>query len=267
VTLDRLTVRPTRSGAFEIAIGQNASAPDGVPRVGAEGAVDPLAYWRLNHTIADDNVDGATFEFVVDDTLLGDAPPDAVTLYRYEGGEWVASDPQVLATTNGSHRLRAHVAGLSVFAVGVRHAEVTVTDAGLGSSTVPVDDAVTVTATVRNDGTTAATRTLALEVGDERAVVRNVTVPAGEHRTVRLLAEPNRTGTYVVRVGNESAGELRVVAAETATATPAEAAMPDGSKPTPEEEVPVLLLISVLAVGLLSVGAAYYYRTRQGAGN
>lgn len=264
VTLDSMTVLPTRSGAFQVSIDGNASAPDGVTPVNRTNAVDPLAYWTIGHSIDDEHVDGATFEFDVRPSLLDGAHPEALTLYRYQDGNWTAYDPQVLGQ-DGDYRYRVHSPGLSTFAVGVRETNFTVENATLSDETVRPGEAVTATVTVANDGSTDVTRTLTYRLGGEAIENRTVTVPAGERRTVTFVHEPTRTGEFDATVAGELAGTLTVAepsptAISTANSTPVPTAVDRPEPPTQSGfGLPFLLLLVVPIGGALG----YYYLTRR----
>ena len=93
---------------------------------------------------------------------------------------------------------------------GPRSAVLSVTNATLNRTQVPIGGVVAVNATVRNAGNATATRPVRLTVAGEPAASRNVTVRAGESRTVRFLYRTNETGEYPVAVGFASAGTLTV---------------------------------------------------------
>ncbi|GAB7012761.1 hypothetical protein JCM18549_10320 [Halolamina salina] len=253
VTVERMTVLPTRDGAFEVTVDGNASAPTGVTPVNRTRATEPLAYWAVNHTIDDENVAGATFEFSVRPGLLNGSHPDALTLYRYDDGNWTAHDPQVVDHDGDRYHYRVHSPTLSTFAVGVRQTNFSVERATLRENEIQLGDTAMATVTVENTGSSDVTRTIAFRLGNETIENRTVTVPAGERRTLSFAVEPTRTGEFDAVVAGTVAGTLSVTGpTPTATATPAS---PTQSGPAS----PLLLLLALLAV----VGAAYYYLTQR----
>ena len=93
---------------------------------------------------------------------------------------------------------------------GGQDAAFVVTNASLNRTQVPVDGAVAVNATVRNEGNATATRPVRLTVAGDPAASRNVTLRAGESRTVRFRYRATETGEHPVAVGFASAGTLTV---------------------------------------------------------
>ncbi|MHC3381071.1 hypothetical protein [Haloarcula sp. H-GB5] len=91
-----------------------------------------------------------------------------------------------------------------------QNAALSVTNATLNRTQVPVGGVVAVNATVHNEGNTTATRAVGLTVAGEPVTSRNVTVRADESGSVRFRYRANETGEYPVAVGFASAGTLTV---------------------------------------------------------
>ncbi|MFB6220338.1 MAG: PKD domain-containing protein [Halolamina sp.] len=260
IELHQISLLSSRGGVFEISLAGGTTAPEGVPPVNRSRAVEPLAYWQLDHAVDANRPTGMTFVFGVDADRLDDASPDAVTLYRYHDGEWSAADTQLVGKTNGSYQFRVWSPAVSTFAVGVKQTEFTVLDATLHDGEVQRGETATVTATVENTGSTTVTRELTLRFGDQTAATKNVTVPPGERRTVTFAYEPVRTGEFVVRVAGLNAGMLQVE--ETATPTVADSMDNQASKWTLGSGIPLLVPV-LLVVLLVGVGGLNYHRSRR----
>ncbi|MFC6615208.1 hypothetical protein ACFQAS_09645 [Halopenitus salinus] len=130
---------------------------------------------------------------------------------------------------------------------------------------VPVDASTTTRTTVRNEGYTAATRTLSVtasrsesegengEGGDRRVANRTVILDPGEERTLESNWTAEPAGTYDVRVGSIHAGELRVVEE---TATPEPTAEPSGTAEPGSTSATISWMWLLFVVVLLTALAA-----------
>ncbi|MFC6737436.1 CARDB domain-containing protein, partial [Halolamina salina] len=89
-------------------------------------------------------------------------------------------------------------------------------------------EAVTVNATVANDGTLAGERTVRVTVNGTVAAERTVAVSPGESETVSVPIVRNTTGEYAVAVDGNEVGTFRVMTETSATpaSSDAEAASP-----------------------------------------
>jgi len=133
---------------------------------------------------------------------------DAV-VYRYHGGHWNALPTEVIGQTNDSYVVRADSPGLSVFAVGLRDADLlSVTGASLSEPSAAVGTPVTVSATVTNRGNWLANESFAVTANGTTLTERTVTVPAGETVRVTFDVIRNGPGTYGIAVDDVSAGTV-----------------------------------------------------------
>jgi PGF-CTERM protein len=173
---------------------------------------DPVAYYRIDGDYPPDE-DVAAARVTV--RLSPDALPEGATLddvlaFRHADGEW-----ERVSVTRDGDSLVVTSPGFSVFALAVPGTDVAVADATPERTEVAPGEAVSVTATVRNDGTRQSTRTVALTADGEVVAETTVTVATGERQEVTLRWTPAEAGTYDLRVGDADAGTLRVVGSGT----------------------------------------------------
>jgi PGF-CTERM protein len=210
VTFRALGIEFARSGgSFSMELTPLAERPDGVAD---PPDADPVAYYRIDGDYPPDE-DVAAARVTV--RLSPDALPEGATLddvvaFRHADGEW-----ERVSVTRDGDSLVVTSPGFSVFALAVPGTDVAVADATPERTEVAPGEAVSVTATVRNDGTRQSTRTVALTADGEVVAETTVTVATGERQEVTLRWTPAEAGTYDLRVGDADAGTLRVVGSGT----------------------------------------------------
>jgi hypothetical protein len=135
--------------------------------------------------------------------------------------------------------------GFSVYAVGTAEGDIRITEASLAESEISVGDTADVDAVVENVGDDTTTTELDLLVDGEVIDTQEVTLDAGDSRTVRFTRTFDEAGSYDVAVDGVSAGTLEVTADE------------------PDEAGGSGLLWGLLVLVLLAiatVGGYYYYQ-------
>jgi len=239
VSLDRLSVTLARNDSFGLAVQATGAEP--VADVADASGGPPLGGLTVVHDVPDDAISGVQFSFAVADERLAerDVDPQALGLYRHHGGGWTALSTTYLNESDGRHRYRASAPGLSRFAIapaGSAAAAGNATDdtdaatettstpppdtpqgpqlgvatASLNRSAIAPGEAVAVNATVRNRGSAAGAMTAALTVDGQAEATRNVSLDAGNARSIQFVVAPNATGEYAVAVGGTGAGTLTV---------------------------------------------------------
>lgn len=177
-----------------------------VSDVGAE----PLGAARV--AVETGSVANATLRYSVDPSYLDalGVSIEDLAVYRDSGGDLSKLDVDVTGERDGRLRFEAETPGFSTFVVAVDRARVQVTDASLDQSTVEPGESVTVSATVRNDGSVRGERTVPVTVDGDVVAQRSVALDAGETASVTVPVARNDTGEYVVTVDNLDAGAFTV---------------------------------------------------------
>ncbi|MFC4551590.1 MULTISPECIES: PKD domain-containing protein [Halorussus] len=145
----------------------------------------------------------------------------------------------------GNHRVA--VAGERVGSVTVTEGSaLSVTDLSANASTFAAGETVALSATVENRGAVRATRQVDLTLFGERLATKNVTVPAGESKTVTFVRRVDATGDYTAKVGNQTV-ELSVEARETTAKGPGGIAVPGFGFGTAVTALAALLAVAFAA--------------------
>lgn len=202
---------------FDLEVAASNEAPDDVTAPDDRTSLGYLSVEKSD--VTDDDIENATITFTVDEEILSEgAALDTVSLYQYADGDW-----EELPTARDGTTFTAETDGFSVFAIGVASSDVRVTDTSLATTEATVGDQITVTATVRNDGTLDGTETISVTSDGGALTSTNVTVAAGETRTVDLAVTLDEPGTVDLTVESVSAGTVEVTDETSETATTATA--------------------------------------------
>ncbi len=207
VNISRLNLTVERSMNYDLTV--NASTG----RLGeaSDFAGHAVGFVEIDHSVGDSDIDGAGLTFDIDSRRIEDVGMDATdaVVYRYHGGHWNALPTSVVGQTDDSYVVRADSPGLSVFAVGLRDADLlSVTGASLSEPSAAVGTPVTVSAMVTNRGNWLANESLAVTANGTALTERIVTVPAGETVTVTFDVTRSGPGTYGIAVDDTSAGTV-----------------------------------------------------------
>ncbi|RAW44136.1 hypothetical protein DQW50_15945 [Halorubrum sp. 48-1-W] len=208
VSVSTLEVRPESDrGGFHVRAVRPTADPGDFPAV-PRGAV--LAYVDLGSNLTANGTSEATLNFELDPTALPDGiGNDDVQVMRYVDGEWTGAG--VTHEVDGS----SHGVGLPALTplavVAIESGSVEIVDADV-PDWVRTGYETTVSATVRNPGERAVTRTLVVAIDGEAVAERDVSVEAGETADVDIAFEPTDGGTVTldgVEVGELSVGDSR----------------------------------------------------------
>lgn len=202
--------------AFDLDVAASDEAPDDVTPPADRAALGYLSVKKEG--VDDDAIANATIGFTVDETDLPEgASLDDVRLYHDQNDEWVA-----LPTQRNGTAFVAKTDGFSAFAVGVAAPDLSVTAASVETDEVAVGGRVTVSATVANEGSLDGNQTVAVTTDGETLASTNVTVAAGETRTVEVPVTLDDSGTVDLAVAGIDAGTVEVsteTTADTASTT------------------------------------------------
>jgi large repetitive protein len=218
VNLSRLNLTVARPMNYELTV--NASTGHLGETSDFEGHA--VGFVEIDHSVGDSDIDGAGLTFAIDSRRFEDIGMDATdaVVYRYHGGHWNALPTNVVGQTDDTHLVKADSPGLSVFAVGLRDADLlSVTGASLSEPSAAVGTPVTVSATVTNGGNWLANESLAVTANGTALTERTVTVPAGETVTVAFDVTRGAPGTYGIAVDAVSAGTVAFSGIDEATTT------------------------------------------------
>jgi hypothetical protein len=240
VTLDGVEVVPARYDDFSLALSATGAGTVSGAAAGDDRTVGGFA---VEHDVPDSGFEGATLSASVDAArldALGSDPGD-VTVYRRHDGAWrrLPTSRSSGGGTDGTARFRVESPGFSRFAVVVTNVTapgeptptpvqnatdggqnesgtgpadggVQVRNATLNRTSVAPGGVVLVNATLENPAGSNTIYTAGLSVNGTTVATEQVTLPAGERRTVALRAAVDATGTVPVAVNGTSAGELTV---------------------------------------------------------
>ena len=192
------------------------SAPDTVRTAAGSFAAETntlsAGYVDIEHTLAAEEIAGATYEFSIRRAYLDELGVDAegVTLYHRLDGEWVPRETAPTDTDGTYYRFAGTMPEFSVFALGTGAPPIGVSEASLSASTVETGDSATVSATVENRGRDAAEQTIELTIDGEVVGSESVSLAAGETTEIDFAYTPTAAGEYTLAVGGVDVGVLTV---------------------------------------------------------
>jgi PGF-pre-PGF domain-containing protein len=270
VTLEKVDVKLRNGNShFKVSVRSSDTRPSSVQSDPAD--VDVKGYLQIDKQfISNADIEEASIGFRLSSDRLSEySSPKNVVLYRYHDGAWQELETTFVRQDGSEYVFEAVTPGFSVFAIGEKQPDISVSGASLQRSSVAVGETVEVTAEVTNDGAGVGNYTAELTVAGEVVASETVTVPGGETKTVTFSYTPSEAGSYDVTVDDASAGTLDVTAADqpdetTTTATTTTTTGPaDDSDDGGSSGLLIALLVLVVLGGL--GGALYYFRDEIGA--
>jgi hypothetical protein len=209
--------RPGEAVQFDLPVDESVNGTVSVELVPAESADSVSA------TVTTDDVGGFRADAVPVALAVSDQPaletsavtytvqvdraaldhPDDAALYRRNGGEWQRLGGTETRETLERYHFEATADEFSTVALAVRRPNVSVTDVDTGGE-LRADETNNVTATLRNEGTAAATETVSVTLDGGDGASRTVTVPANETETVTMPVVPDEVGEASLAVNGES---------------------------------------------------------------
>ncbi|NHN49628.1 S8 family serine peptidase [Halostella sp. JP-L12] len=246
VSFDELDVTlAAENREFDLEVAASNQSPDGVTAFDDRATLGYLSVEKSD--VTNDDIANATIAFTVAEEGLPDgASLDDVSLYHYANGSW-----EELPTERNGTAFTAETDGFSAFAVGVARADVDVTGASVDPSAVGAGESVTVTATVANDGSLDGSETVSLTADGETLASTNVSVAAGETRTVEFDVTLDDPGSVELAVGDVDVGEVSVSAATETTASTTAAAADADSDSDGQAGFGVTVALAALLTGTL----------------
>lgn len=255
------------SSHFKVSINTFESRPSTTPT--DPDGVAVKSYLQVDkQLITNEDIKQATIRFRLAKEQLSEfSSPKNVVLYRYHDGSWQTLETTYVGQDDGQYVFKAVTPGFSVFAIGEKQPDISVSGADLERSSLTIGETVQVTAEVTNDGNGEGTYTVELTVDGEVIKTEKVTVGAGETKTVTFSYTPSETGTYDVAVSGASAGQLEVTDEDqpddTTEQPPTSTTTTPGADSGPSEDGGtggslIALLVLVLLGG--AGGALYYFR-------
>ena len=196
------------NGSYDLVI-QPSKSPAGIPALSIKSnGATPLGYLNVSYPgVADENISNANVTFAVSEERLATIGASAkdVALYRHHDGTWTELDVRKVESTNGTHVFTASTSNLSTSAVGVKRPAISVANVALSDGTVESGNTVTVTAKVTNSGGAAGAYTVTLTAFGEIVDSKELTLAAGESRSVTFVRRIGSPGVYELSVNGENA--------------------------------------------------------------
>jgi len=172
-----LNVTTSESMDYSMAVSTSTDAASGSPSFDGRA----VGFLDVAHSFADADVERATVTVQVAAERFEDTDlyPSDTTVYRYHDGAWQALDTRVVGQDDDAYTLEAETPGFSVFAVGVRDADVVrVSGASVTASASEVGEPVAVSATVENTAAYRANVTLTVVANGSTVASKLVSVVA-----------------------------------------------------------------------------------------
>jgi len=241
LSLEELLVTPARDGGFGVGLTLAGPESDLVRTAGDATAGDAVAGFLARPTVPDSALSSVTVRFSVDSDRLGDlgVTPDAVSLYREQGGSWTELKTTARGVSEQRVAFESELPGFSRFAVvaatdddsatGGQEPDNGTMDPDSDSDSMPSDQVrvenVSLSETSIESGETVEIQAEIVNGGSEpgdylAALGRNGSVletqevlripPDGESLPVLFTREINETGTVQFDINGTTAPELSV---------------------------------------------------------
>jgi hypothetical protein len=210
--LDVVSTTLERGGNFSMNISHDQQPTAGVPDFEATSDNESLRYVEVSHSFSNADVSNNSFLFRVSKTRMQrmSIDPGTVVMNRYHDGEWQRLSASMVGETKTHQIYQVGTPGFSTFAVTAPTPRLSLDAVSLNRSDVRPGEAVTVTATVLNNGTAEGTMTVPLTLNGTTVATKNITVGAGSVETVSFVTRPNTIGNQTLSVGSTMVGPLHV---------------------------------------------------------
>ncbi|OYR62884.1 DUF1102 domain-containing protein [Halorubrum ezzemoulense] len=201
VRLTDLMFVSTNSGNVEFEVRGTTDPP---PETSAMPlGVDTLGYYTVEFATADQPINEATTELVVDRDYLAEMEvnPEQLAVYRETEAGWKQTKTTTVGTNDETVRLRVASTGLSAFAVAAERPALVPVEAALSTDQVAAGETLTVTVNLDNNGRAPANDVkVQIVTADERELVSDeaatVNAEVGETTTESIVVRLNSTGEY-----------------------------------------------------------------------
>lgn len=215
-TLERTDVTLADGGtaSFQVDGSWTGAAGERLEQFSGQTGATALGGFYVVNPPAADAIEDVEYVFAVDRTHLEDRgiDPEEVQLHRYDADadEWTPIETTVRTSETETVRFAAEFDRFSAYAVGAESTAVEVTDAQVEREEAAVDESMTTSATVTNDGPTNATVEVDLRVDGEVVESQTVTVPADGAVQTEFEYAFDDDGEYDVGVDDATAGTVTV---------------------------------------------------------
>lgn len=211
-TLSEMSITPATTDNFEMTI----ESRDGPP---AAAGVIPnapvvLQYFAIESSLDAEDIERASFEFdVAADELEGQGVElDDLALHHHDAGEWVERETQALRSEEVPEMaiVEAQTPHFSTFALAGA-SDIVLADPALDTTELEVGDTLIVEVGAENPGNADLERTVELWIEDEMADRETVQLAAGESAEIVFEHAMTESGTYDVRIDEETVGTVTVL--------------------------------------------------------
>ncbi|GAA0524323.1 PGF-pre-PGF domain-containing protein [Halorubrum aquaticum] len=201
VRLTDLTFVSKDSGNVEFEVRGTTDPPPETSSVPL--GVDALGYYTVEFATADQPINEATTELVVDRDYLAetDVDPEQLAVYHETEAGWKRTKTTVVNTNDETVRLRITSTGFSAFAVAAERPVLVPVEATLSADQVVAGETLTVTVNLDNNGRAPANDVkVQIVTADERELVSDeaatVNAEVGETTTESIVVRLNSPGEY-----------------------------------------------------------------------
>ncbi|MFC7074033.1 PKD domain-containing protein [Halovenus rubra] len=233
ITLDRLSILPTVSTSFSVAL---SAVGAGAVLDGAADNETAVGGFTLLSDLRPAEIAGVEFTFSIDSERLEtlDISPEDIELRRNVDGEWTHLDTTTVNETDSQYQFNATTPGFSRFGIvattpttdetdrengtgtdngtDTGSTTIQVTDARVETPEIEAGDTARVTATVENSGEQTGRFRAGLELNGSVSNTTAVDVAAGDTETVTFSPRLNESGSVAVAVNGTTAGTVTVQA-------------------------------------------------------
>jgi PGF-pre-PGF domain-containing protein len=212
VSFESIAFTPTEGGPVTMNVTASGEPLPGSPAFDRADNTSGLAHLRVEHSIANADVEGALVRFGVSAARLDrlDATPDEVALYRYGNGSWAELPTRPVRETADGYVFVAESPGLSEFAAGAKQPQFELRTASVAVERVSVGDEVRVRVRITNTGGADGSYTAKLLLNESVVGERRLTIAANGTRQVLFNHRMERPGNYRVLVNGFPAGNVSV---------------------------------------------------------
>jgi hypothetical protein len=215
-SIQELGVTPAVDANFSITATDSDEPLPSSPTFRLGDGTTPLDYLSVDHTI--DNADVASASLTVrvstDRLAALNTTAENVSLYRYDGTEWVPQPTTVRAETDTYAILAATSDGLSEWTAAAKKPRFNISDASTSLEAGAVGDDVTIQVFVSNTGGASGVYVAKLLLNGEVVDRREATIPDGGKRALNFERSFDDPGIYEVRVNDVYVGTVNISGAD-----------------------------------------------------
>jgi PGF-CTERM protein len=209
--IDRLTFTPLRGGNFTITVRNSPTPFATTPPFELADGTRQAGFFRINTTLADDEVRDVAIRFRLSRAALSEleGDPEDVALYRFVD-RYVELPTDPVGETGSHLILRSLSPGFSDFGVGVKQAQFEIANARVTLTRIGTGEATEVIARVRNTGGADGTFTVRLRQGEQVVARRELTIAPDGTRQATFDRSFDSPGTYRLFVNDQFVANVTV---------------------------------------------------------